>query len=226
VTRVAVTGASRGIGRATALALAERGCEVTTVGRMSPDLSLTHRLLDQKGSAPRHIEVDLARPEMTRAAGLSLREELGLMALVHCAGIVRRSPLAEFDEAEHREQFEVNFHAPLLLTRQVLPLFLAQRRGRILFVSSISAGVATPGQASYNSSKAALDSAMRCLAEELTDTGVMTASVLPGAVDTDMLAGSGFAPRMVPEDVAKTLVFFALDASLAHNGATIEMFGV
>jgi 3-oxoacyl-[acyl-carrier protein] reductase len=54
----------------------------------------------------------------------------------------------------------------------------------------------------------------------------MTLALLPGSVDTDMLAGSGFAPRMTPEDVAKTITYYALDAPLAHNGSIIEMFGV
>ena len=67
---------------------------------------------------------------------------------------------------------------------------------------------------------------MKSLAEELSDSGLMTAALLPGSVATRMLEGSGFPPRMTAEDVAKTLAFFALDAPLAHNGAVIEMFGV
>ena len=54
----------------------------------------------------------------------------------------------------------------------------------------------------------------------------MTVAVLPGSVDTTMLVGSGFPPRMGAEDVAKTLIYFATEAPLAHNGASIEMFGV
>ena len=67
---------------------------------------------------------------------------------------------------------------------------------------------------------------MKSLAEELTDSGLMTAAVLPGSVDTDMLAGSGFPPRMSAEAVAQSLLYLALDAPIAHNGASIEMFGV
>ncbi|HEY8943288.1 MAG TPA: SDR family NAD(P)-dependent oxidoreductase, partial [Polyangiaceae bacterium] len=61
---------------------------------------------------------------------------------------------------------------------------------------------------------------------ELTDTGVVCLAVLPGSTSTRMLEGSGFAPRMTPEDVAKTIVHYALDAPAAHSGAVIEMFGV
>jgi 3-oxoacyl-[acyl-carrier protein] reductase len=67
---------------------------------------------------------------------------------------------------------------------------------------------------------------MKSLAEELRDSGLMTLALLPGSVDTDMLVGSGFAPRMTPEDVAKTIAYYALDAPPVHNGSIIEMFGV
>ena len=59
---------------------------------------------------------------------------------------------------------------------------------------------------------------MKSLAAELTDSGLMTCAVLPGSVDTEMLVGSGFPPRMSPESVAQTLVHYAFDAPLAHNG--------
>ena len=80
--------------------------------------------------------------------------------------------------------------------------------------------------AAYAASKWGLVGFTKSLAAELSDSGVMTLVVLPGSVDTDMLAGSGFAPRMTAQDVAGTLVHYALDAPLAHNGAVIEMFGV
>jgi NAD(P)-dependent dehydrogenase (short-subunit alcohol dehydrogenase family) len=66
---------------------------------------------------------------------------------------------------------------------------------------------------------------MKCLAEELSDTGVSTMALLPGSVDTRMLDGSGFSARMSATEVAGTLVFYALDSSPAHNGARVEMFG-
>jgi 3-oxoacyl-[acyl-carrier protein] reductase len=100
-----------------------------------------------------------------------------------------------------------------------------RKRGRILFVASISSTLGTKGQSAYCASKWGVLGLMKSLAEELSDTGLMTAAVLPGSVDTHMLQGSGFAPRMSAEDVARTLVFLALDAPLAHNGAVIEMFG-
>jgi len=122
--------------------------------------------------------------------------------------------------------FEVNVTAPMRLTRALLPGMLTRNSGRILFVSSISAVFGTRSQSAYNASKAAGLAFMRCLAEELSPTQLSTMAVLPGAVDTDMLLGSGYAPQMSAEDVARTLFFYATDPSRAHNGAAVEMFGV
>ena len=157
------------------------------------------------------------------------------------SSLTRRSPLRvcstsrststptsrrRLDPESVRRQFEVNLLAPFSLAQSVLPHLLEMRRGRILFVSSISSESPTPLQAAYNASKAGLTMMMRCLAEELRDTGVMTAAVLPGAVDTDMLRGSGYKARMTAGEVAKAIAYLALDASPAHNGSTLEMFGI
>jgi 3-oxoacyl-[acyl-carrier protein] reductase len=99
-------------------------------------------------------------------------------------------------------------------------------RGAIINVGSISSTLGTATQSVYNASKWALVGFTKSLALEISNTRALTVVVLPGAVDTDMLKGSGYAPRMTPEEVALTLVHYALDAPLAHNGAVIEMFGV
>jgi 3-oxoacyl-[acyl-carrier protein] reductase len=102
----------------------------------------------------------------------------------------------------------------------------AARRGRIVHVGSISSTLGSARAAAYSASKWGLVGLMKSLAEELADSGLSTVAVLPGSVDTEMLAGSGFSPRMRAEDVARTLVYHALDASHAHNGGVVEMFGV
>ncbi len=103
---------------------------------------------------------------------------------------------------------------------------LKRGSGRVLHVASISATLGSRDQAAYNASKWGLVGFAKSLAEELRDTGLMTVAVLPGSVDTDMLQGSSYPPRMTPGEVAQTLVHYALDAPLAHNGSVIEMFGV
>jgi NAD(P)-dependent dehydrogenase (short-subunit alcohol dehydrogenase family) len=225
VMRVVLSGASRGIGRATALASAARGAKLTLLGRPSLALDSLERELALAGAFEEAVSVELSEPRSVQAASGHLHSHGPYDAVVHAAGIVERSALLSLDLDSLRRQHEVNFFAPLTLSRAVLPKMIERGRGRILFVSSISASLATPAQIAYNSSKAALTMAMRCLAEELSDTGVMTAAIHPGAVDTDMLKGGQFPPRMTAAEVAKTLAFLLFDASAAHNGAVVEMHG-
>lgn len=224
--RVVLTGASRGIGRATAYAFAERGYALDLLGRSSEKLIEVAEELGRLGAPVRVVECELGEPGSVARAG-SVVLELGAPdVVVHAAGIVERASVADATDALWDRQLEVNLSAPFRLTRALLPSMLAARSGRVLFVSSISAGLGSPAQAAYNASKAGLVALMRCLAEELRDTGLFTAAVLPGAVATDMLVGSPWPARMSAEEVARTLLFLGAEATAAHNGSALEMFGV
>lgn len=221
-----VTGASRGIGRATAFELAERGVALALVGRRSPDLDETATRATERGVAARAVGCDLADSAAIDAAANELLTALGAPdVVVHNAGVIHRESIEELDPRRWDEQFAVNVRAPYLLTKLLLPAMKRARRGRMVFVGSISATGGSPGASAYCASKWALSGFVKSLAEELRDTGLMAVAVLPGSVSTRMLEGSGFSPRMTAEDVAKTLVHYALDAPLAHNGALVEMFG-
>lgn len=224
--RVAITGASRGIGRAAARLFAARGFALDLVGRPSESLSSLVAELRDGGTSLRAVECELGDPASVRRAGRAILEVGPPSVLVHSAGIVERADVADFSDESWDRQLEVNLSAPFRLTRELLPAMRAAGDGRILFVSSISAGLGSRAQAAYNASKAGMVALMRCLAEELRDTGLFTAAVLPGAVATDMLAGSPWPARMSAEEVARTLVFLGVDATAAHNGSALEMFGV
>lgn len=223
-----VTGASRGIGRATALALAARGLPLALVGRASPELDATRTdCAAASGADVRIFPADLARPDALEALGASLLAACGApRVVVHNAGAVLRASVEELSLESWDEQIAVNLSSPFALTRALLPAMRRAGEGRILFVASISSTLGTPRLSAYCASKWGIVGFMKSLAEELADSGLMTAAVLPGSVATRMLEGSGFPPRMSADDVARTLTFLALDAPLAHNGAAIEMFGV
>jgi len=222
-----LTGASRGIGRATALHLARRGTDLVLLGRRSPSLEAVLGAIADLGVAVTVATAELTDAENTVRACQEQLERGGVPdAVINIAAVVQREPIETLSLDSWERQMAVNLRAPYLITREVLPAMRAKRNGRIVHVASISSTLGAAHAAAYCASKWGLVGFMKSLAEELRDSGVMTVAILPGSVDTEMLQGSGFAPRMSPEEVASTLVHYALDASLAHNGSVIEMFGV
>jgi len=226
--KILITGMSRGIGRATALACAARGAELGLLGRPSArQRESADSCLKAGAKRVLSLDADATRiPELERAASDFLEAFGAPDAVIHSAGIAVRSSIEATSVASWQEQLQINLSAPFILTRALLPAMRARRSGRIVFVGSISSTLGTANLAGYCASKWGLIGLMKSLAAELTDSGLMTCAVLPGSVDTEMLVGSGFPPRMSAEAVAQTLVHYALDAPLAHNGASIEMFGV
>jgi len=222
-----VTGTSRGIGRATALELARRGCELVLFTRASQEQAKTEALLAEMRANYEVIHVDLEDHAALGSVLDGFAETAGAPdAVVHNAAVIERALVVETDRESFLRQLEVNLLAPFALTRALLPAMVKRARGRLVFVGSISSTLGTARSAAYNASKWGLVGFVKSLAEELRDTGLSAVTVLPGSVDTRMLEGSGFEPRMTADDVAKTLVHYALDAPIAHNGGVIEMFGV
>jgi NAD(P)-dependent dehydrogenase (short-subunit alcohol dehydrogenase family) len=225
MTSALVTGAARGIGRAVALALARRGIDLLLLSRTRPEQ--TERLVVECGVRVETFAVDLCEAEATIGVCRRILGTHGAPDIViHNAGTIDRQPVELTTLSAWDRQLGVNLRAPYLITRELLPALRARGHGRIIHVASISATLGTARAAAYCASKWGLLGFMKSLAEELKDSGLMTVAVLPGSVDTQMLEGSGFEPRMTPDEVAKTIAHYALDAPLAHNGAVIEMFGV
>lgn len=226
MTLAVVTGSSRGIGRATALALAERGSDLALLGRPSAAQAETVRGASERGASVLQLDCDLQQPDDIERAALRILDLGAPDVLVNNAAVIRRTRIEQTSRESWDEQLEVNLRAPFLLTRALLPAMRRAGRGRIVNVGSISSTLGTAGAAAYCASKWGLVGFTKSLAEELSDSGLSAVVVLPGSVDTRMLEGSGFSPRMSTDDVARTIAHYCLDAPLAHNGAVIEMFGV
>jgi 3-oxoacyl-[acyl-carrier protein] reductase len=227
-TLAVVTGPSRGVGRATALGLAARGARLALIGRASSELEAAQReCLSLGAPTAAEIDADLTSLERAAAAGAEVLAGPGVPDLViHNAGVARRAPIEDLSLELWREQLDLNLGAPYALTRALLPAMKQRGSGRLVFVGSISSTLGTARQSAYCASKWGLVGFMKSLAEELHDSGLVACAVLPGSIDTRMLEGSGFPPRMSADDVAKTLIFYGLDAPPACNGAAIEMFGI
>lgn len=226
MTAAIVTGAGRGIGRAVALALADRGLDVALVGRTPAHLEDVAALVRARGRRALVLPGDVSRAaEVQGAVDATLRELGAPAAVIANAGIVRRATVETLDEATWDEVLDVNLKGTFLLARATLPAMRAAGRGRFVAVASISATLGTPRLSAYCASKWGTVGFVKALAEELRGSGLQAMAVSPGSVDTAMLEGSGFAPAMQPEDVARTVTFLALDAPDAMNGSAVEVFG-
>lgn len=175
---VLVTGASRGIGRATAVRLATSGWRVYA-GVRSPDAA---RDLAAASDLITPVELDVTVAEHVDALGDVLPDALD--ALVNNAGIAVAGPVETLTRADMQRQFEVNLIGPLAVTNAVLPR-LRWAHGRIVFISSINGRVSFPFTGLYNASKYAVEAVADCLRVELRPFGVDVALIEPGVVDTD-----------------------------------------
>jgi 3-oxoacyl-[acyl-carrier protein] reductase len=225
--RVAVvTGASRGIGRATAVALAARGLDVALVARTASDLHEAARDVERQGVRALALPCDVTRSADVDAASARVLTELGVPAVVvNNAGSIQRARVHEMAPEDFRAVVDSNLTSAFLVTRAFLARMLERNEGRVVQVGSISSTLGTAGASAYCAAKWGIIGFTKSLAEELRGTGLATMAVLPGSVDTAMLTGSGFVPQMTPDDVAKVIVFTALDAPAAMNGSSIEAFG-
>ncbi len=221
-----VTGASRGIGREIALALAREGADCALAATSAEAAAPTAKEISALSRRALALGCDVARPEeLDRMIERTLRELARIDVLVNNAAVVHRAPLVELTDADIERVLAVNLLGPMYLCRRVVPGMLARGEGRVINVSSISGTLACPRALAYAASKWGLDGFTRSLAEEVKGRGVFVAAVLPGSVDTAMLEGSGFSPAMGPADVAGVVRYLCAEAPMAMSGSLVEVFG-
>jgi short-subunit dehydrogenase len=181
----AVTGASRGIGRSTALLLAREGYRVFALARSEGDLQT---LAAESGGVIETLTLDIADDESRRRAIraiMSATGDYGLDVLVNNAGYGLLGPLEEVTADDLRRQLEVNVVGLHDFTRPFLPSMRQRRRGWIVNVSSAAGRVATPFMGAYHASKFALEGMSDSLRRELRPFGVRVILVEPGPIKTD-----------------------------------------
>jgi 3-oxoacyl-[acyl-carrier protein] reductase len=218
-----VTGASRGIGRAIAHELGLAGARLALCAAQSPPSPPLPEL--------RNDAFFSARCDVSDAAQVGLffeqvEQRLGAPDVVVLnAGVVERAPLEELSEAQWDRVLDVNLKGAFLCARAAWPAMLRRKRGRVIAIGSISGTLGTPKAAAYNASKWGLTGFIKSIAEEGRASGIFCATVLPGAVDTDMLKQTPFPPALEARDVASIVRFLATEAPMAMTGSTVEAFG-
>ena len=220
-----VTGAGRGIGHATAMALAREGVTVVLAARTRQQLAATAAEIRETGGAALAIPTDVTQDAAVEAMVEQAIAELGrLDILVTAAGVASFGPVSGTKPTDWDGMLAVNLRAVMVTCRAVLPIMIRQRRGTIINVASVAAQRAIPGAAVYTATKAGVVGFSRVLAEELRSEGVRVGVLVPGAVDTplwDAIPGSPDRSRMLrPADVARAAV---LMASLPPGAALEEL---
>lgn len=222
-----VTGASRGIGRAIAIRLAEAGAEVALWARDSSALRLVASEISANRGKARAIVVDVTDSDaVNRASDLVRATMPPLRTVVNNAGAVLRKSTEAMTDDDWRRIMAVNLDGTFYVTRAFLP-DLERNQGRVINISSISGREGTSLLAAYCAAKHGVIGLTRALAEELRTAKVSVNAICPGSVDTAMLREGmpGARPDMSPDDIAKTALFLATVAPQALTGSCIDVFG-
>ncbi len=211
---VVITGASSGIGRAYAVAMARRGARLTLVGRNVERLESLRLAIEPYAADVLIIPADITT-ELGRAMIIdgTLAHYGQIDMLINNAGVFMGGPLETAAIDELLNMIDVNFSATIALTRLVLPSLLTRGSGLIVNVSSATGRVAMPGSSVYSATKHAIMGLSTALRRELNGTGVGVVAVLPGFVRTDMLTSDRVSylervgiPLSTPEAVAEQTI--------------------
>jgi NAD(P)-dependent dehydrogenase (short-subunit alcohol dehydrogenase family) len=185
--RALVTGASKGIGLGICDLFAEAGADVVAVARDREGLEEARRLVEAHGRLCLTVEADMATPEGPVAAAREALAAWGTIdVLVANAGISRLAPATDLSVDQWDETMAVNVRAPFLLARELAPAMIAQRRGKVVMISSQTGVIALDDHAAYAASKGALNALTKSLCAEWARHNVQVNAVCPTVVMTPM----------------------------------------
>ena len=237
VRRALVTGATSGIGRATAEALAAEGVHVLVTGRDGRRAEeVVAAIRSAKGRADFAV-ADLSSADSVLSLAVQAEKRLGgVDILINNAGIFSFGPTTEATAAGFDAMYNTNVKAPLLLTARLAPGMVERGWGRIVNVTTMVAYIGMAGAALYGSSKAALQLLTQAWAAEYGPSGVTANAIAPGPVRTPGTAGMGEALEQLgktvpagrvgsPAEIAAVAVFLASEAAGYVNGATVAVDG-
>ncbi len=216
---VIITGASRGIGKATAFLLAEKGAKVVTAARSKTDLEKTEQEIKSKNKKAEILTVvtDVTREKDVKSLVQTTIQKFGRIdILVNNAGIGINKPVAEFTTPDWDLTLDTNLKAPFLISREVLPIMIKQKDGQIINICSGAGKNPIKNYAAYCASKFGLIGFSESLALEVRNYNIKVSLLLPGTTDTHFgdhkkreYAGQRPKNALLPEEVAEAVLTLA-----------------
>ena len=200
-----ITGASRGLGKAMALVLAEAGATVALVSRDEPKLQEVATRIHDTGGRAEVFAADVSDEAQVARVRADFAAKLGgqLHILINNAGINIRKPITDFTLAEWRSVMDTNVTSVFLLCRAFVPMMKGQGYGRIINMTSMMSHISLPGRTAYSASKTALLGFNRALALELAGDQITVNGISPGVCDTEINAPLMQNPQLRAEFLAK-----------------------
>ena len=237
---VVITGTSRGMGKKMVELFAQNGANIIAHARVHTD---SHELMclelsKKYGTNVTPIYFDLKDQDKIKEKVMVIKKQYAVIdGLVNNAGITYNALFQMTSMDKLREQFEVNFFSPYLLTQYISKLMVRQGKGSIVNISSTAAEDGNSGKTAYGSSKSALICMTKCISEELAQSGIRANVICPGIIETDMM---GTIPDYVNEmqrqssclgmngkeaDIANVAMFLISDYSSYITGQVIRVDG-
>jgi 3-oxoacyl-[acyl-carrier protein] reductase len=184
-----VTGSARGIGKSVAESLALCGAQVVIADLFQEQVDGCVAELCGRGLQATGVAMDVTRPEDVKSAVASIAAAQGRIdILVNNAGITRDNLLMRMKEEEWRQVLATNLDGVYLLCREIVPLMVKQRYGRVVNIASVVGLMGNPGQVNYAASKAGVIGFSKALAREVASRNITVNSVAPGYIETEMTA--------------------------------------
>ena len=233
-----VTGASQGIGRACALALASAGAQVALAARNTEKLTAVQAEIVAAGGAASVFALDIASEESIQACAKAVLAQYGKVEiLVNNAGITRDGLMLRMKRADWDAVLSTNLTGAFLLTQALLPAMLKARWGRIVNLTSVVGETGQAGQANYAASKAGLIGLTKSMARELASRSITVNAVAPGYIETPMTEVLNEQQRAAmltqvplgragsPEEIAQAVAFLASEQAGYITGHVLDVNG-
>ncbi|HIF72323.1 MAG TPA: SDR family NAD(P)-dependent oxidoreductase [Dehalococcoidia bacterium] len=229
-----VTGASKGIGKAIALAFGAAGANVVATARTTSEINEVTNAVTSAGGSALGVIADLGvESDIANLATTAEGKFGGVDILVNNAAIIHsRIPITELDPQLWRDVLNVNLTGAFLITQKLLPGMIDRGYGKIINISSIGGRKGGAGRGAYRVTKSGLISLTETLAAELYEHGINVNAICPGGTDTEGFraafntTGRAENPKLMdPAEIAEVALFLASDASSAITGTAIDSFG-